>query len=125
MFSEVISAILALLSMAIPLFFPEQTPSFYAIWIISVFALYLISLCVRLAVKNKRLKKELDDVTEAKRTLQKGFDEKRELLALYRAGFISLEHMLAATMQTSKNDRFNTLYQWFLGFRLKMKDDER
>lgn len=124
MLSEIISAVIAIVLAALSVFFPKWSAELYIIYFLFIAFFYVISICIRLYLKNKKLKKELRNISEKHRAVSSSFDVKRNLVAQYRAGFKSLEYMIVSTTTSSRQDRFLLLQQWFLELKSRIEDNE-
>lgn len=123
MINEMAAALFALALAAPPMLFPNRSIEFYAIIILSAVIIYLIFWCFRIHQEKRKLENKLGELLEKHQALSSQFDLKRNELNRYRAGFRSIEYMLASVMTSSRKERFSAFYQWFLDFKEKVHND--
>lgn len=77
MLSEIVGIVATIVFTAIPLLLPNRSIVVYAVWFLSVLAFYLIFLCLRLHLRIKKLKEQLDEVSSKHTTLATRFNRNR------------------------------------------------
>lgn len=122
MFAEIMSMAIAMALAALPLAFPARSASFYAIWVLCICILYLISLCVRLHRRAASLQKELDSTKQHHRAVSARFDEKRLDLARHQAALQSIEVAVLVATQSSNKNKLSILYGELQRIKINMNE---
>lgn len=109
----------------VPWFFPDLYIAWKLVLVIAVLLLSALLYCYRLFRRIDLVQKELNEIAEKHEALVNQFNEKRRVLAHYRAGFLSIDQLISVALQATKQDRLQVLYRGFLSIQSQIIDDER
>ena len=115
--SSLWQVILTFLLAAFPWLLPNIAVSHKVIIVLSILLVSFAFYCIRLWGKIKSLTKQNNEINNNHQALARRFEQKRIDLNRYENAINSIEYLIMCTVQTSKQDRLNVLYNGFLAIK--------